>query len=147
MEPERKRKHRKNKRKITPKDVNIEEKPEKQKPKLVSKISESSLHKELTLKRLSLHSSNFIPSQISEYDNIITLQNISHKKEENYFEIISKKQNELKKFDEEIDEQYSNRYIIFEFLAQIEKSINLENEKCHERINEIINEEKEILRL
>jgi len=144
MEPERKRKHRKNKRKITPKDVTIDEKPEKPKPKLVSKTSEPSFHKELTLKRLSLHSSNFIPSQISEYDNIITLQNISHKNEENYFEIISKKQNELKKYDEEIDEQYSNRYIIFEFLAQIEKSINLENEKCHERIDEIINEENNI---
>ena len=88
MEPERKRKHRKNKRKITPKDTNYEEKKEKSKSKLVSKISEHSFHKELTLKRLSLHSSNFIPSQISEYDNIITLHNNSHKKEDNYFEII-----------------------------------------------------------
>ena len=138
MEPERKKKKGRGRRKVHSTDTNLEEKP---KPEKITKKRGNSSRNDLSQKRLSLHSSNFIPTKIPPYDNLIHLQNFSHQSDDNYFETITKRQKALKKIDDEIDDQYNNRNIVLNFLEEIDKYISLENKKCVERINEIKEEE------
>ena len=138
MEPERKKKKGRGRRKVHSTDTNFEEKP---KPEKITKKRGNSSRNDLSQKRLSLHSSNFIPTKIPPYDNLIHLQNFSHQSDDNYFETITKRQKALKKIDDEIDDQYNNRNIVINFLEEIDKYISLENKKCVERINEIKEEE------
>ena len=134
MEHERKKKHHNGKRKQNQIDSSMDEKPQKKK---ISKVKSVSNPKEFTQKRISLHALNYIPAQIYEFDNLIKEKNLSHEKEDNYYEIVTKKRQELKKIDDEIDEQYENKKIILEFLNEIENNKNMEEKKCYERINEI----------
>ena len=138
MEPERKKKHRKGKRKVRSIDSNLEEKSKPEKP---TKKRGNSFQNEHTQKRLSLHSSNFIPTKIPPYHNLIKLQNLPHQNDDNYFETIIKKQKALKKIDDEIDEQYNYKDALIKFLEEIDKNILEENKKCIQRINEIKEEE------
>ena len=124
MENERKKKHRKGKRKINSTDSSFEE---KQKNKKISKSKVISLQKEFTKKRISVHSSNFIPAQVCELDNIINTENNPKKKEDNYFEITDKNRKKLKDINDIIDEQYIQRKNIFDFLRQIEIYKNQED--------------------
>ena len=141
MDHEGKKKHRKGKRKIKSTDSNKEEKTNNRK---LSKKRDISFQSELGQKRISLHSSNFIPTQVREEDYFKTLGNFSKKKEDNYYEIITKDRKEIKKLDDIIDEQYNNRNNIFEFLKLLEESINSENIKCIKRIGEIPKEKEKI---
>ena len=141
MENERKKKHRKGKRKINSTDSSFEE---KQKNKKISKSKVISLQKEFTKKRISVHSSNFIPAQVCELDNIINTENNPKKKEDNYFEITDKNRKKLKDINDIIDEQYIQRKNIFDFLRQIEIYKNQEDKICMKRINEIPKEIEKI---
>ena len=141
MDHEGKKKHRKGKRKIKSTDSNKEEKSNNRK---LSKKRDISFQSELGQKRISLHSSNFIPTQVREEDYFKTLGNVSKKKEDNYYEIVKKDRKEIKKLDDIIDEQYNNRNNIFEFLKLLEENINSENIKCIKRIGEIPKEKEKI---
>ena len=141
MDLEAKKKHRRGKKKIKPTESNNDDKSNNRK---ISKKREISFQNEIGQKRISLHSSNFIPTQVREEDYFKTLGNFSKKKEDNYYEIITKDRNEIKKLDDIIDEQYNNRNNIFEFLKLIEESINYENMKCIIRIDEIPKEKEKI---
>ena len=141
MENERKKKHRKGKRKINSTDSSFEE---KQKNKKISKSKVISLQKEFTKKRISVHSSNFIPAQVCELDNIINTENNPKKKEDNYFEITDKNRKKLKDINDIIDEQNIQRKNIFDFLRQIEIYKNQEDKICMKRINEIPKEIEKI---
>ena len=138
MEPERKKKKGRGRRKLPSTDSNLEEKI---KPEKITKKRGNSFQKDLSQKRLSLHSSNFIPAKIPPYDNLIHLHTFPHQNDDNYYETITKKQKALKKIDDEIDDQYNNRGIILDFFEEIDKYILAENKKCVERINEIKEEE------
>ena len=141
MELNPKKKNRKGRRKYQQSDSSLDE---KQKHPNISKTRNNSFLNELRQKRISLHSSNFLPTKISELDNIFNTENISYKKEDDYYEIISKKRKEIKQIDEEINEEYNNRNKIFKFLKEIEISKNKEDKKCVERIKEIYNEKERI---
>ena len=138
------KKNHKGKQKIPSYDTKKESKPNVQK---ISKIKNITFPGGLTQKRLSLHSCNNYPSNIYEWDNFSNEKNLFNINEDNYFEIVTKKEKELKKIDDEIDEQYNNNKIILNLLDEIERNKNIENEKCYERINEIYNEENEINKL
>ena len=141
MENERKKKHRKGKRKIISTDSSFEEKQKNQK---ISKTKSISFQKEFTKKRISFHSSNYIPTQVCEIDNLINSGNNPKKKEDNYFEITDKNRKSLKEINDVIDEQYEHRKIIFDFLRQIELYKNEEDKICVKRINEIPKEMEKI---
>ena len=141
MENERKKKHRKGKRKIISTDSSFEEKQKNQK---ISKTKSISFQKEFTKKRISFHSSNYIPTQVCEIDNLINSGNNPKKKEDNYFEITDKNRKSLKEINDVIDEQYEHRKIIFDFLRQIELHKNEEDKICVKRINEIPKEMEKI---
>ena len=141
MDLEAKKKHRRGKKKIKPTESNNDDKSNNRK---ISKKREISFQNEIGQKRISLHSSNFIPTQVREEDYFKTLGNFSKKKEDNYYEIITKDRKEIKKLDDIIDEQYNNKNNIFEFLKLIEESINYENMKCIKRIDEIPKEKEKI---
>ena len=141
MELNPKKKNRKGRRKCRQSDSSLDE---KQKHPNISKTRNNSFQNELRQKRISLHSSNFLPTKISELDNIFNTENISYKKEDDYYEIISKKRKEIQQIDEEINEEYNNRNKIFKFLKEIEISKNKEDKKCVERIKEIYNEKERI---
>mgnify|MGYP006916122017 CR=1 FL=1 len=140
----RKNRNNKGKQKIPSYDSKKESKPNIQN---ISKIKNIYFPNNLTQKRLSLHSCDNYPSNIYEWDNFSNEKNLFNINEDNYFEIVTKKEKELKKIDDEIDEQYNNNKIILNILDEIEGNKNIENEKCYERINEIYNEENEINKL
>ena len=134
MEKEPKKKNRNKKRKAKPAESIMDKKT---KDSMISKTRPPSSQNLFTLKRISLHSSNYIPVKISELDDLIKSQNFSQQNADNYFEITSKERKELKKIDEGIDEQYENKDMIFEILEEIENCINIEKMNCAKRINEI----------
>ena len=138
MEKEPKKKNRNKKRKAKPAESIMDKKT---KDSMISKTRPPSSQNLFTLKRISLHSSNYIPVKIPELDDLIKSQNFSHQNADNYFEITSKERKELKKIDEGIDEQYENKDMIFEILEEIENCINVEKMNCGKRINEIYEEE------
>ena len=139
MEKERKKKHHNGKRKIVQNDSSFEEKRKIQK---VSKVKSISFPKELTQKRISLHSSNHFPIDIKEFEEMINIKQFTEIKEDNYFETVSQKREELKIINNEIDEQYNNKTILLTLLKDIENSKNEELYKSLERIREIYEEEE-----
>ena len=137
----KKKHHRKGKKKVQVNDSSFESKPPKPK---VTKIKAVSFPKELSKKRISLHSSNHIPLNIYEPDNDINFKNFTNIEEDNYFEITSKKREEIQKIDNEINSQFDNKNVIINFLKEIENSTNYEIKICCERIKEIYEEKNYI---
>ncbi len=81
----KKKQRRKGKKKVQVNDSSFESKPQKQK---VAKIKTISFSKELSQKRISLHSSNYIPVNNYEIDNDKNIENFANIEEDNYFKII-----------------------------------------------------------
>ena len=143
MDIDYKKKNRKGKRKFRQIDSSLEEETKNQKP---SKVRSISLQSDLRQKRISLHSSNYIPTKVSELGNIIKLEKIYKKKGDNYYEITSKSRNDLKTINDKINEEYLNRNKLLKFLKEIELNKNLEDKRCVQRIREI-SREREIIEL
>ena len=143
MDIDYKKKNRKGKRKFRQIDSSLEEETKNQKP---SKVRSISLQSDLRQKRISLHSSNYIPTKVSELGNIIKLEKIYKKKDDNYYEITSKSRNDLKTINDKINEEYLNRNKLLKFLKEIELNKNLEDKRCVQRIREI-SREREIIEL
>ena len=119
----KKKQRRKGKKKVQANDSSFETKPQKQK---VTKIKAVSFPKELSQKRISLHSSNHIPVNIYEVDNEKNIEHFANIEEDNYFEIISKKREEIEKIDNEINSQFGNKNMIINFLKEIGSNTNYE---------------------
>ena len=143
MDIDYKKKNRKGKCKFRQIDSSLEEETKNQKPSNVRSIS---LQSDLRQKRISLHSSNYIPTKVSELGNIIKLEKIYKKKDDNYYEITSKSRNDLKTINDKIIEEYLNRNKLLKFLKEIELNKNLEDKRCVQRIREI-SREREIIEL
>ena len=137
MEHKFKKKKRKGKRKFPSTDSNNEEETKNQKPSKIRSNSLNKLQNELNQKRISIHSSNFIPTQVCELDHLVNLENSHKKKEDNYYEIIGKNRKKIKAINNLIDEEYDNRNNIFEFLNQLKIDKDYEEIKCAKRIKEI----------
>ena len=140
----KKKQRRKGKKKVQVNDSSFESKPQKQK---VAKIKAISFSKELSQKRISLHSSNYIPVNNYEIDNEKNIENFANIEEDNYFEIISKKREEIEKIDNEINSQFGNKNMIINFLKEIGSNTNYEMKICLERIKEIYEEKKYVEKL
>ena len=140
----KKKHHKKGKRKVPSNDSSNDSKHQVKK---ITKVKVFSFPKELSQKRISLHSSSHIPINIGEFDEMINIKTFKETKEDNYFEITSKNREEIKKIDVEIDREYNNKKNILNFLKEIEDNKNNEIEKCLRRIKEIYEEENHMIQL
>ena len=137
MERNFKKKNRRGKRKVPSTDSNNEDKSKNKELAKISSNSLNKLQKDISQKRISVHYSNYIPTQVCELDNIINSEISYKKKEDNYYEIIDESRKELKEINDLIEEQYNNRNYIFEFVRELEMNKDYEESKCVKRIKEI----------
>ena len=132
MEKDKKKKtYKHRKKKIT--EISMEE---RDKTKKLSKKTSLSFSKEYIPIQLNLEHFGQTPINICELENLITIENTASTHEDNYHQIISKKLDEIKAVDNEINEYVLKKPLFIDIINYIKENIENEEQNCRMRIDE-----------
>ena len=121
------------KNKTKKKFISMDEKP---KTKKMSTKTNLSFSKGYNPMQLVLESFGQTPCDIYEFENLINDKNTNTPQEDDYYQIISKKREEIKEIDKQINEQLSKAPEFLKIMKEIKENIDLDEKQCILKNNE-----------
>ena len=109
---------------------------EKPKTKKMSTKTNLSFSKGYNPMQLVLESFGQTPCDIYEFENLINDKNTNTPQEDDYYQIISKKREEIKEIDKQINEQLSKAPEFLKIMKEIKENIDLDEKQCILKNNE-----------